>query len=139
LMMSVKALVFLVTVLAATTAPAASWDDPVMWLWERAWPKAQSKDQPPPVSDVVTPEALPVSPAPVPPVEVKPLPPPRPKIEAKPKETPKPMKSLPPKKSLPSCAVVKREYERMTWAQQMAAYSRATTEEIAHGKRCLGF
>lgn len=77
------------------------------------------------------------------PVEAKPVPPARPKVDAKPKEPPpKPQKSRPPpapKKTLPSCAVVQREYQRMTWAQQMAAYRRATTEEIAHGKRCLGF
>jgi len=75
------------------------------------------------------------------PVDAKPLPPVRPKIESKTKEQPKPQKSRPPapKKTLPPCAVVKREYERMSWTEQMAAYRRATAEEVAHGKRCLGF
>lgn len=74
--------------------------------------------------------------------EVKPpLPAPRPKVEAKPKEQPKPQKArvLAPKKSLPSCAAVKREYERMTMAQRWDAYRSATPDQIAHGKRCLGF
>ncbi len=73
------------------------------------------------------------------PDDIKPLPAPRPKVEARPKEQPKP-KPRPAalKKSLPSCAAIKREYATMSWAQQMAAYRRATAEEIAYGRRCLG-
>lgn len=92
----------------------------------------------------IAPPAEPAVPAPAEaaaPVEVKPVKPlPRPKVEVKPKEQPKPKSRPPaPKKTLPSCAVVKREYQTMSWAQQMAAYRRATPDEIAHGKRCLGF
>ncbi len=72
-------------------------------------------------------------------VEAKPAPKPRPKVEAKPKEQPKPKpKASALKKSLPSCAVVKSQFQRMSYAQQMAAYARASSEEIAHGRRCLG-
>lgn len=39
---------------------------------------------------------------------------------------------------LPPCSVVRREAARMTWAQKLAAYSAATPEQIAHGRRCLG-
>jgi len=88
--------------------------------------------------------------APPAPVETRPLPLPRPKLEAKPKPQPKPLKHekdapakkprppVPSKKALPSCAVVQREYDAMSWPERMAAYRSATAEEIAHGKRCLG-
>jgi hypothetical protein len=39
---------------------------------------------------------------------------------------------------LPSCAVVRREYDSMNTAQRLAAYYRATAEQVAHGRRCLG-
>lgn len=39
---------------------------------------------------------------------------------------------------LPPCSVVRNEYARMTFTQQMAAYISATPEQVAHGKRCLG-
>lgn len=39
---------------------------------------------------------------------------------------------------LPSCAVVRRQAASMTWAQKLAAYTTATPEMIAHGRRCLG-
>lgn len=85
-----------------------------------------------------------------PPAEVKPLPVPRPRVEAKPKAQPTPERETPAKKprarsanrALPSCAVIKREYEGMTWPQRMAAYRRATPEQVAYGQRCrslLGF
>lgn len=38
---------------------------------------------------------------------------------------------------LPPCSVVRREAARMTWAQKLAAYSAATPEQVAHGRRCL--
>lgn len=41
-------------------------------------------------------------------------------------------------KSLPSCAEIKRRRDAMTFAEQLQAYSRATPEEVAHGRRCLG-
>lgn len=97
------------------------------------------------------PAAAPNEPAPPaaapPPVEVSPLPlpTPRPKVEAKPQPKPekaaakRPRATVPATRALPSCAAIKREYESMTWAQQMAAYHRATAQEVAHGKRCLGF
>lgn len=96
----------------------------------------------------IPPEAL--SPVPLikppaaPPVEAIPTPQPRPKVESKPKPQPKPEPAArkpraPVKRGLPSCAVVEREYQAMTWPQRMSAYQKATPEEIAHGKRCLGF
>ncbi len=98
------------------------------------------------VAPIEPPAVLPAPPAPpavepdppvAPPVEVKP--PAKPKVDAKPKAQAKPKPRPPaPKKTLPSCDVVKREYETMTWAQQMDAYRRATAQEIAHGRRCLG-
>jgi outer membrane biosynthesis protein TonB len=107
----------------------------------------------------------PVEPAPlVPPLSVPAAPTieaPRspPKVEAKPKpqppkSAPKPQsrprqrpekeqqarKPRPPQhKALPSCDVIKREYDAMTYAERMAAYYRASAEEVAHGRRCLGF
>lgn len=91
--------------------------------------------------------SIPIEPEPVviaPPaqLEEKPqLPQPRPKLEAKPKPKPqpKPEPARKPRKALPSCAVVEREYQRMTLAERWARYGKATPEEIAHGKRCLGF
>ena len=75
----------------------------------------------------------------LPTVEIKPLPAPRP-VEAKPKPKPQVAKPKPPlKKSLPSCEYIKREYKRMSLSEQLAAYRSASAEEIAHGKRCLGF
>ncbi len=113
---------------------------------------------PPPEPAIEHPAPAPVdpSPAPAPPLSLPPAsvetkPPPAPKVQAKPKPAPakpkpekeivvrKPRPPAPAKKGLPSCAVIKREYETMTYAQQMAAYYRATPEEVAHGKRCLGF
>jgi len=78
-------------------------------------------------------------PEPVPEVEAAPVPKPRPKVEAKPKAQPKP-KARPSalKKSLPSCDAVKREFDRMSWSERMAEYRKASAEEIAHGRRCLG-
>lgn len=95
--------------------------------------------------------AAPAPPVINPPAPTETKPPPAPKVQAKPKPPqakPKPEKEIvvrkprtpvSPKNGLPSCAVIKREYETMTYAQQMAAYYRATPDEIAHGKRCLGF
>lgn len=85
--------------------------------------------QPPAAPAAVEPEPA------APDLEAKPLPRPRPKVEppSKPKVRPSALK-----KSLPSCDVVRREYHRMNYAQQMAAYARASAEEKAHGRRCLG-
>lgn len=41
-------------------------------------------------------------------------------------------------KRMPSCTVVRREYERMTMAQKLARYTTASAEEVAYGRRCLG-
>lgn len=102
----------------------------------------------------------PVEPAPVVPPAIAPIAPaaepPKPpvKIEAKPKlpkVQPKPQpkaereqparKPRPPahKAALPPCELIKREYDAMSWPERMAAYHRASPEEIALGKRCLGF
>lgn len=40
--------------------------------------------------------------------------------------------------AMPSCAAVRREYENMSLTQRLAAYARATPEQVAHGRRCLG-
>lgn len=79
------------------------------------------------------------------PVEAKPLPAPRPKVEAPAKVQPRPARVRLPsvrKSRLPSCAVIKREFDRMTWAQRMARYAKekqeGNWEAIAQGKRCLG-
>lgn len=110
-----------------------------------------------PVEPVAPPAAEPTPTPPIeqaavaPPVEAAPLAPPRPTIDAKPKDKPKALpkpereslakkpRTPAPKKSLPSCAVVQREYNAMTMTQRWAAYRSATPEQIAHGKRCLGF
>jgi hypothetical protein len=99
---------------------------------------------PPPVAAIEPAPSAPAEPvaepaAPAPAVEAPPLPQPRPKIEPKPKTEPPVKKSRTVNRALPSCAVVKREFEAMTWPQRMARYQRATPQEIAHGKRCLGF
>jgi len=132
-----------VRMLPAEAAPA----EPVTASPEAPAPPAPVE----PVAPIAEP---PVSAPPPAPVEAKPLPAPRPKVEAKPKPQPKaqpkpkperdaPAKKLRPpastNKALPSCAVVQREYEAMSWPERMSAYRRATPEEIAHGKRCLGF
>lgn len=91
---------------------------------------------------VAPPDGL--EPAPVirPPADVKPAP--AAKAEAKPKAKPRPVvpqpkpRPVPTKKPLPSCAVIKREYERMNFAERLAEYRRADAEQIAHGRRCLG-
>lgn len=95
-------------------------------------------EEPAPVVPLDPPPAA-AEPEPVPEVEAAPVPKPRPKIEAKPKAQPKP-KAKPStlKKSLPSCAYIKGEFDRMTWAERMAEYRNSTAEEIAHGRRCLG-
>lgn len=105
---------------------------------------------PPPIEPVPPIAEPPVIAPPV--IEAPLLPPPRPKVE-QPKPKPKPPLRLLPKpekeaaakkprpmvhKALPSCAEVKREYDAMSWPERMAAYRKATTEEIAHGKHCLG-
>lgn len=129
---------------------------PIVVPAEPVFPEA-----PPPPAAVESPHVEPpppiaephVSAPPV--VEATPLPQPRPKVEQpkpQPKARPKPQQPKPPRpdkdtpakkplvhKALPSCAVVKREYDAMTWPERMAAYRDATAAEIAHGKRCLGF
>jgi outer membrane biosynthesis protein TonB len=42
-------------------------------------------------------------------------------------------------RGLPSCSYVKREYDRMNSSQRWAAYMAASSEQVAHGRRCLGF
>lgn len=92
-----------------------------------------------PPAEVRTFQAPPAAPlAQVAPVVAPPLPAPRPKIT--PEAKPKPKATKPPlKKSLPSCEHIRRERARMSLSEQFAAYQSASAEEIAHGKRCLGF
>jgi outer membrane biosynthesis protein TonB len=102
---------------------------------------------PPPLAGVPAAQVEPPPPAiPTTPVEVTPLPPP--KVEAKPKEPPKAQQKAAPakprqvvaaKKPMPSCAAIKREFERMTWPERMDRYHRSSPEEIERGKYCLGF
>lgn len=40
--------------------------------------------------------------------------------------------------SLPSCARIRAAYNRMSVAERWAAYQKATPEQVAHGRRCLG-
>lgn len=114
MIMSVKALVFLVTVLAATNASAAS-SDTVMWLWNHAWPRAQLKHQaPPPDVVVVAPE-----------VEPTPLPLPRPKVEAKPS---KPEKAVARK---PRIAVSQQRKPTADECAKMRKYGRTVAKTLS--------
>lgn len=109
-------------------------------------PLAEAVPIDPPAPAVVEPAPQvepPVATAP-PPIETKPmLPAPRPKVEAAPKAKPaaqpKPRPPAAKNTTLPSCAVVKREYERMTSSERWAAYLRADAAQVAYGRRCLGF
>lgn len=97
--------------------------------------------EPPPGPASPPPAAVPPDPEPAaaaPASEPKPLPRPRPKAEAKPKPRPEKRVAAHSTRGMPSCAVVKREYDAMSWPERMAAYRKATPEEVAHGKRCLG-
>lgn len=72
-------------------------------------------------------------------VEPKEPPPPSPtppKVQTKPAA--KPRAPAPRKAGLPSCAFIKRQYEAMSAAERWAAYRKATAEQIALGRRCLG-
>lgn len=147
-MVAMKALVFLVAALAATTVVAAP-PDPLMWIWQRAWPSSQPQQQ------VPLPKAAPKAvrtkthrqqhrPAPKitkhtwePIPGVRPIPPIA-KPERKERPTIKRQRAATTTR-LPSCSHVKREYDRMTAAQRWAAYMAATSEQVAHGRRCLGF
>jgi outer membrane biosynthesis protein TonB len=65
-----------------------------------------------------------------------PLPRPKPKVVKK-KEKKK-AKAKPKKRGETFCERVRREYERMSWAERWAAYQRATPQQVAAGRRCLG-
>jgi hypothetical protein len=39
---------------------------------------------------------------------------------------------------LPSCSAVRAQYDSMSLAQRWSAYQSATSEQVAHGRRCLG-
>lgn len=148
-MMLFKPALLLVVVLAATTVSAAP-PDPVMWLWQRAWPKSQQKQQVP----VVPPPVIVLPPVVVlPPMETdKPGTPASRESAPIPKHRPPAVIVRPEKRErvavkkqriaarggLPSCSYVKREYDRMSVGQRWAAYLAATSEQVAHGKRCLG-
>lgn len=95
-------------------------------------PAAAPIDPPPAATAEPEPAATPAD------AEPKPLPRPRPKAEVKPKPKPEPP-ARKPRKAMPSCAFVKQRYEAMSWPERMAAYKSASPEQVAHGKRCLGF
>lgn len=127
------ALLFIAVLTATTMAVSAAPPDPLMWIWQNAWPKPQPKApaaSPPPAARVVKPSAAAKR-------ETTPIPKPRPPkaIVAPEKKRAAVARRAP---GLPSCAVVRREYDRMTTAQRWAAYMRATSEQVAHGRRCLG-
>lgn len=129
--MVLKAMSLLFLALAATAVP-----DPLMWIWQNAWPRQQQ---------IYVPEPRPADhrkvhrPAPkVAKREWEPIPGVRPLPSiAKPEKRPSIKKQRIAR--LPSCSVVKREYDRMSHGQRMAAYWRATSEQVAHGRKCLGF
>jgi hypothetical protein len=63
---------------------------------------------------------------------------PAPIVQERPQAKKKRTTPTPRPSGLPSCAVVRREYDSMNTAQRLAAYYRATSEQVAHGRRCLG-
>lgn len=64
---------------------------------------------------------------------------PAPKAAPLPKPAKQKQKAKPkPKPREAFCDVVRREYARMTWAERMAAYRRATPKQVKDGRRCLG-
>lgn len=111
--------------------PAPAWAVPLIEPGPAVAIEAEAPPEPP---ESRAPPAI------TPPADVKPVPPAN--VEARPKVKPKPApprpRTAPPRKPMPSCAVIKREYERMSFTERMAAYSRADAEQIAHGRRCLG-
>ena len=119
-------------IVGATAALAGPFDVELerlnRWLWP---PKVMGPPAPPP-------------PPPAPPAPVV-APPPRealpPLVRPRPITVPERPKAKPKRREvvgLPPCSVVRREYQRMTYAQQIAAYMAATPEQVAHGRRCLG-
>lgn len=128
---------------AALTLPAANGTEATkerlrQWLWPRPAvavphhvPFPTPEPELPPPFHIPPPVVAPDPPAPV--VE-KPHPKPK-RVKVTPKE---PERKKVVQRTLPSCAVIRREYERMTYGQRIAAYARATPAEVAHGKRCLG-
>lgn len=101
---------------------------------------------------------------PTPPVITKPEPPPEAKPVAVPKAKPAPLpklrapapimrehkktrrkraekkleRKIKARPRMPSCAAIRSAYNRMDWSAKMAAYRRASAEQIAHGRKCLG-
>ncbi|WP_339500479.1 hypothetical protein [Pseudomonas canadensis] len=116
--------------------------------------EAAPAPEPEAIASVESPPAHVATPAPdVKPAAVPlPVPAPAARAEAKPKvevkTEPKPKarraapsprpRAAPAKKQMPSCTAIKREYDRMSFTERMAAYRRASADEIAYGRRCLG-
>jgi hypothetical protein len=63
---------------------------------------------------------------------------PKPKVKSRTKAKPKAKRAVRKKARESFCDRVKREYARMTFAERLAAYQRATPQQIAAGRRCLG-
>ena len=86
---------------------------------------------------VVAPKAQPAPKASVPAQRTQPVPRPRPPAAiARPER--KAAKKKPRVAGLPSCAAVRAQYNSMSLAQRWSAYQSATSEQVAHGRRCLG-
>src|SRR5688572_10966786 len=66
------------------------------------------------------------------------VPQPRPKPKIVKEKEKKKAKAKPKNRGETFCQRVRREYERMSWAERWAAYKRATPQQVAAGRRCLG-
>jgi hypothetical protein len=88
-------------------------------------------------STVVAPKANPVPKTSVPAQRTQPVPRPRPPAAITRPER-KAAKKKPRVAGLPSCASVRAQYDSMSLAQRWSAYQSATSEQVAHGRRCLG-
>ena len=116
-------------IVGATAALAGPFDVELERLNRWLWPPPKVYGPPPPPPAQAAPVVVPPPREALPPI-VRPksiVRPERPKAKPKRREA-----------SLPPCSVVRREYARMTYAQQMAAYMAATSEQVAHGRKCLG-
>ena len=95
---------------------------------------------------VVAPKANPTPKASVPDKRTQPAPRPRPTaaiarperkaVKKQPRRAEK--KAAIRRTAMPSCSAVRAQYNSMSMAQRWSAYQSATSEQVAHGRRCLG-
>lgn len=132
-----KALLFLLALLmGATAVAAAAPPDPLLWIWQHAWPKPQPNQKAAPVPTAKQKATRSIEHRKVhrpPPRTVKAAPAAAPLA----RPTVKKQRAVA-KRGLPSCATVKSEYDRMTVSERWSRYLTSTSEEVAHGRRCLG-